>query len=160
GLGAFAQLTVPRPTRSIDIHHHFAPPAWIAEVKGRPMLQPANTAWTVEKSIEDLDRANTAAAVLSITNPGLSFADNHATRRLVRACNDFGATLVQRYPKRFGLFAAMPLPDVEGTLAELAYAYDALKADGVGLFTSYGDQWLGNAAFEPVMAELNRRKAV
>ena len=54
----------------------------------------------------------------------------------------------------------MPLPDVDATLKEIAYAYDTLKADGVGLLTSYGDTWLGNAAYRPVMEELNRRKAV
>src|SRR5215468_11988000 len=116
----------------VDIHHHFAPPAWIAEVKGRPLLQPANTAWTPEKSIDDLDRAGAAAAVVSITNPGLWFGDAAATRRLARACNDYGATLVRDHPTRFGLFAAMPLPDVDATLQEIAYAYDTLKADGIG----------------------------
>src|SRR5262245_25137582 len=144
----------------IDIHHHFAPPAWVAEVKGRPLLQPANTTWTPEQSIEDLDRAGSAAAVISITNPGLWFGDNQTTNRIARACNEYGAKLVQQYPTRFGLFAAMPLPDVDATLKEIAYAYDVLKADGIGLFTSYGDKWLGNASFRPVMEELNRRKAV
>jgi predicted TIM-barrel fold metal-dependent hydrolase len=157
---AFAQGTAGARSQRIDIHHHFAPPAWIAEVKGRPLLQPANTAWTPEKSIEDLDRAGSAAAVISITNPGLWFGDNQATNRVARACNDYGAKLVQQYPKRFGLLAAMPLPDVDATLKEIAYAYDTLKVDGIGLFTSYGDKWLGNAAFRPVMEELNRRKAV
>lgn len=147
-------------SQRIDIHHHFAPPAWIAEVKGRPLLQPANTAWTPEKSIEDLDRAGSAAAVISITNPGLWFGDNQATNRVARACNEYGAKLVQQYPTRFGLFAAMPLPDVDATLKEIAYAYDVLKVEGVGLFTSYGDKWLGNTAFRPAMEELNRRKAV
>jgi len=144
----------------IDIHHHFAPPSWIAEVRGRPLLQAANTAWTPEKSIEDLDRAGTAAAMISVTNPGLWFGDAGATARLARACNEYGAKLVQQYPSRFGLFAAMPLPDVDATLKEIAYAYDVLKADGIGLFTSYGDTWLGNPMFRPVMEELNRRKAI
>jgi predicted TIM-barrel fold metal-dependent hydrolase len=159
-VAALAQEPAGTKSQRIDIHHHFAPPAWVAEVKGRPLLQPANTAWTPQKSIEDLDRAGSAAAVISITNPGLWFGDNQATNRVARACNEYGAKLVQQYPTRFGLFAAMPLPDVDATLKEIAYAYDVLKVDGVGLFTSYGDKWLGNAAFRPAMEELNRRKAV
>ncbi len=144
----------------IDIHHHFAPPAWVAEVMGRPLLQLASARWTVEQSIEDLDIAGSAAAVVSITNPGLWFGDAVATARVARACNDYGAELVQRYPTRFGLFAAMPLPDIDATLQEIAYAYDTLKVDGVGIFTSYGDIWLGHESFRPVMEELNRRHAV
>lgn len=157
---ASSQAAAPGGRVRIDIHHHFAPPAWIAEVKGRPLLQPANTKWTPAQSIEDLDRGATAAAVISVTNPGLWFGDNAATARLARACNDYGARLVQDHPMRFGLFAAMPLPDVDATLKEIEHAFDTLKADGVGLFTSYGDTWLGNPAFRPVMEELNRRRAV
>src|SRR5690349_4268055 len=149
----------PRPYR-IDIHHHFAPPAWVTAVKGRPLLQPANTTWTPAKSIEDMDRGGVAAAMVSITNPGLWFGDAPMTRTLARACNDYGATLVRDHPARFGLFAAMPLPDVDGALREIAYALDTLKVDGIGLFTSYGDRWLGHADFRPVMEELHRRKAV
>ena len=159
GVPAFAQAAPGRANR-IDIHHHFAPPAWVTEVKGRPLLQPANTRWTPEQSIEDMEKGGCAAAVISVTNPGLWFGDNAVTNRLARACNEYGAKLVQQYPARFGLFAAMPLPDVDATLKEIAYAYDTLKADGIGLFTSYGDMWLGNAKFRPVMEELNRRKAV
>jgi predicted TIM-barrel fold metal-dependent hydrolase len=151
--------TAARPFR-IDIHHHFAPPAWVTEVKGRPLLQPANTTWTPAKSIEDMDRGGVAAAVVSITNPGLWFGDAPTTRRLARACNDYGAGLVRDHPSRFGLFAAMPMPDVDATLAEIAYALDTLKADGIGLFTSYGDRWLGHGSFRPVMEELHRRRAV
>ncbi len=159
-LDALAQVTAPVRPHRIDVHHHFAPPAWVVEVKGRPLLQSANTTWTPARSIEDMDRGGVAAAVVSITNPGVWFGDPAVTRRLARACNDYGATLVQQYPTRFGVFAAMPLPDVDATLKEIAYAYDVLKADGVGLMTSYGDTWLGNAAYRPVMEELNRRKAV
>ena len=129
GVAAFAQAAAGAKSQRIDIHHHFAPPAWVAEVKGRPLLQTANTTWTPEKSIEDLDRAGSAAAVISITNPGLWFGDNQTTNRIARACNEYGATLVQRYPTRFGLFAAMPLPDIDATLKEITYAYDVLKVD-------------------------------
>ena len=150
----------PNARRWIDLHHHFAPPAWVTDVRGKPLLQPANTRWTAEQSLEDMDRGGVAAAVVSITNPGLWFGDAAQARRLARACNEFGATLIRDHPSRFGLFAAMPLPDVDATLAEIAYAYDTLKADGVGLFTSYGGMWLGNPAFRPVMEELNRRRAI
>jgi predicted TIM-barrel fold metal-dependent hydrolase len=150
----------PANRRWIDIHHHFAPPAWVADVRGKPLLQPANTRWTPEQSIEDMDKGGVAAAVVSITNPGLWFGDPAQARRLARACNEYGGKLVQDHPARFGLFAAMPLPDVDATLKEIEFAYDTLKADGVGLFTSYGGMWLGNPSFRPVMEELNRRKAV
>jgi 6-methylsalicylate decarboxylase len=159
-LAAFAQAIGSAKPSRIDVHHHFAPPAWVAAVKGRPLLQTANTTWTPEKSIDDMNRGGVAAAVVSITNPGLWFGDKAATAQLARACNEYGARLVQDHPTRFGLFAALPLPDVDATLKEIAYAYDALKTDGVGLLTSYGDMWLGNPAFRPVMEELNRRKAV
>src|SRR5213594_4295141 len=159
-LAAFAQAAAPTGPRRIDVHHHFAPPAWVAEVKGRPLLQTANTTWTPAKSIEDMDRGGVAAAMVSITNPGLWFGDKAVTSRVTRACNEYGAKLVQQHPTRFGLFAALPLPDVDATLKEIEYAYDTLKADGAHLFTSYGDTWLGNPAYTPVMAELNRRKAV
>ncbi len=158
--GRSTQVGTPASPHRIDVHHHFAPPRWVAEVKGRPLLQAANANWNPAKSIEDMDRGGVAAAAISVTNPGLWFGDNAATTRLARACNEYGAKLVQDHPARFGLFAAMPLPDVDATLAEIEYAYDVLKADGVGLFTSYGDTWIGNPAYRPVMEELNRRRAV
>src|SRR5262245_7006665 len=113
-IGALAQSAT-KPYR-IDIHHHFGPPAWVAEVKGRPLLQAANTTWTAQKSIEDLDRGGAAVAVISVTNPGLWFGDKAVTSRLARACNEYAAKLVQEHPTRFGFFAAMPLPDVDATL--------------------------------------------
>jgi len=159
-LAAFAQAAGGSRPNRIDIHHHFAPPAWLAEVKGRPLLQAANTTWTVAKSLDDMDRGGVAAAVVSITNPGLWFGDQAVTTRLARACNEYGAKLVQDHPTRFGFFAAMPLPGIDATLKEIEYSYETLKADGIGLITSYGDIWLGNPAFRPVMEELNRRSAV
>ena len=156
---SFAQAPAAK-ARRIDIHHHFSPPAWIAAVTGKDLLQPANAAWTPAKSIEDMDRGDVAAAMISITNPGLWFGDREATQRVSRECNEFGAKLAQQHPTRFGLFCALPLPDVDATLKEIEYAFDTLKCDGAHFMTSYGDTWFGDPAYEPVMAELNRRKAV
>jgi hypothetical protein len=112
--------------------------------------QPANVNWTPAKSIEDMDKGGVAAAMISITNPGLWFGDKEITRRVARECNEYGAKLVQEHPTRFGLFAALPLPDVDATLKEIEYAFDTLKADGAHFMTSYGDTWLGSR-LPPVM---------
>jgi predicted TIM-barrel fold metal-dependent hydrolase len=107
-----------------------------------------------------MDRAGVAVSITSVTTPGLSFAEGELARRLARECNEYAAKIATDQPGRFGTFAMLPLPDIDGSLAELAYALDVLKADGVALFTSYGNRWLGDPSFTPVMDELNRRAAV
>ena len=123
-------------------------------------MNPAWRGWSVAKAVEDMDRDGVALALVSITTPGVWFGDMREARRLARACNEFAAAMRRDHPQRFGIFAAMPMPDIDATLAEIAYALDELEADGIGLLTSYGDKWLGDLAFSPVMAELDRRKAL
>jgi predicted TIM-barrel fold metal-dependent hydrolase len=146
--------------RRIDLHHHLSPPAWRDAALQKMDLLPVARDWTPERTIADMDAAGIDIAILSVSTPGMSFVQGEERRRLARACNEYAAELVQRYPWRFGAFATLPLPDVEGSLAEAAYAMDVLKADGVLLFTSYGNQWLGDAMFHPLYEELNRRRAV
>jgi 6-methylsalicylate decarboxylase len=149
-----------RPAGIIDVHHHVSPPQFVSALIGyklgeRPMLD-----WTPARSIEDMDRAGVALSITSITTPGVWFGDNREARDLARACNEYAAGLAQQYPGRFGTFASLPLPDVDGCLNEIDYAFDVLNVDGVGVMTSFGDKWLGDPSFAPIMAELNRRKAV
>jgi predicted TIM-barrel fold metal-dependent hydrolase len=155
---AEAQMSSPKAHR-IDVHHHHTPPPYVAALTAKNIPGPVRD-WTPEKSIADMDKAGVATALTSITTPALRFLDEAGARKLARECNEYTAKLVADSKGRFGMFAAMPLPHVEGTLQEIAYALDTLKADGVGLLTSYGDKWLGDPAFTPVLEELNRRRAV
>ena len=146
--------------RRIDVHHHPVPPAYAQAVGGTSGLRGPLQGWSPEKSLADMDHAGVETAMLSIPAAGLWLPDAAVNRRLARSCNEYMAELVQRYPKRFGFWAALPLPDVDGSLQELTYALDTLHADGVGLFTVYGDKWLGDVAFAQLFTELNRRRTV
>jgi 6-methylsalicylate decarboxylase len=144
--------------RIIDVHHHITPPSYLAETQARQ--NPPTIGWSVAKSIEDMDKAGVATSITSITTPGVWFGDAAQARKLARECNDYAARLAQDHPGRFGVFASLPLPDTDASLREIEYVFDTLKADGICLLTSFGDKWLGDPAFDPVMDELNRRKAV
>jgi 6-methylsalicylate decarboxylase len=141
----------------IDVHHHYVPPVH-AETMRKHGARPPE--WTLEASFADMAKAGVTTSVLSLVPPGVWFGDTAEGRSLARACNEYGALLKKDNPGRFGLFAAIPLPDTEGSLREIEYALDVLKADGIGLYTSYGEKYLGDPAFVPVFEELNRRKAV
>lgn len=156
---ASAAQEAPAPGR-IDTHHHVFPPAYIAALVARTLDDQLATSWSVARTLDDMERAGVATAILSVTTPAASFAEPAAARQLARACNEWVAGLVDGSRGRFGSFATMPMPDVEGTLREIEFALDTLKADGVCLLTSYGDRWLGHPSFAPVMDELNRRRAV
>ncbi|HEY4365263.1 MAG TPA: amidohydrolase family protein [Bryobacteraceae bacterium] len=146
-----------REPHRIDIHHHLVPPEWRAAVGPLASTTPP---WTPEQSLEEMDKGGIAMSVLSISSPGVWLGEVQQARKLARIVNEYGAGQMQQHPARFGLFAALPLPDVEGSLNEIAYALDTLKADGIGLLTSYGDRWLGDKFFAPIWQELDRRKAV
>jgi 6-methylsalicylate decarboxylase len=161
---ALAQNAAPVP--AIDTHHHIYPPAYVAANLKRLLADsvalPASAyqSWTPAVSLDQMDKSGVAAAVVSMTSPGVWWGDNKAGLHWARVCNDYGASLVKDHPGRFGMFAATPLPDTAGSLKEIAYALDTLKLDGIGLLTSYKGKLLGDAAFARVMDELNHRKAV
>jgi len=164
GVGALIgprALAQAKPHR-IDVHHHISPPGWVTAMKnaGVPHNPPRDD-WSVQKSLDDMDKGGTATAIVSPTTPQLNFLanDKDTAARVARESNEYTKKLMADHPGRFGLFAMLPLPHVDESLKEIAYALDTLHADGIGLMTNYGDKWLGYSDFAPIWEELNRRKA-
>jgi predicted TIM-barrel fold metal-dependent hydrolase len=150
----------------IDVHQHILPPVYLAEARDRLIAQqqgylPARILqWSPQNALVEMDQNGVATSIVSISTPGIWFGDVQSARLLARKCNEYAAQLVNDYHGRFGFFASAPLPDTEGSLREIVYALDTLKADGVILLTSYGDKWPGDSAYAAVFDELNRRKAL
>jgi predicted TIM-barrel fold metal-dependent hydrolase len=145
----------------IDIHHHISPTPWLNALMQAKLDSPPVRRWNPEQSLSDMDAAGVGTAVVSPTQPAVSFMRNAAQALdVTRASNEYTLQFAQRHPGRVGLFCMLPLPHVDATLQAIAHALDVLHADGVAMLTSYQGRYLGHADFEPVMAELNQRKAV
>jgi predicted TIM-barrel fold metal-dependent hydrolase len=136
---------------AIDVHHHFVPPGGST-----------NRPWSPQLSLEQMDKFGIAVAILSMTQNGeLLYNGAEKGRAAVRAGNEYGAELMQRYPQRFGLMGGIPMPDIEGSLREVEYAYDTLKVDAIGIYTNDNHgRWPGDPYFEPLWQELDRRRAI
>lgn len=150
----------------IDVHHHLLPQLYIDAVGRGPITDqaPRRAAaaldWSAAGSLAAMDENGVAAALLSVSAPGIWFGDDARASALARACNDYTADLVARHPGRFGMFASLALPDVAGSLAEIRHAADELKTDGFCLMSSYANRYPGDPVFAPVFDELERRRAV
>lgn len=144
----------------IDTHHHFFSPTYVAELDKVGQAPAIVKNWSLNKTLDDMARAGVATSILSVTTPQVGFADAANARRIARESNEAAARLGADHRGRFGSFAMLPMQDADAALRELEHALDTLKADGIGLLTSYGDKWLGHPQFAPVMDELNRRKAI
>ena len=136
----------------IDVHHHVVPPQYADA--SMPIKVP-----DADAQLRAMDGWKIRTAITSLT-PRVVLTNPDRLGEVTRSCNEFQAGLVRDHPSRFGAFAVLPLPNVDGALKELAYALDVLRLDGVGLFSSAGGRYLGDPLFDPVFDELNRRKAV
>jgi 6-methylsalicylate decarboxylase len=165
-LNSCSSLMHSGPSRIIDTHHHFFPPAyakgWGDWQRQRKMALTSNEGWTPSVSLKAMDEGGVSTAIISLAStPGTWFDLPPAeVDRMARVCNEYGAQMVRDYPGRYGLFATLPMISIDTTLAEIAYALDTLRADGLGLQTSYGTRYVGDKFYAPVFEELNRRKAV
>jgi len=146
-----------------DVHAHYVPDFYrrAAEAAGfgKPDGMPGIPPWSLDSALTMMDRNDIETSMLSISAPGIFFGDAAAAVSLARDVNEFAAGIVAKHPGRFGFFAMLPLPDVEAALAEIAYAMDVLRADGIVITSNQSGIYPGDPRYEPVFAELGRREA-
>lgn len=141
-----------RNTVIVDVHHHALLPALTGDIDLGTVDIPA---WSIDDSVAFMDKVGIDVAVLSLSSPGVSYANPAKARETAHRVNETLASYVARYPKRFAAFATLPLPDIEGSLRELEHAHDVLHLDGVGVMSNYGP-YFGTAHYDPLFEMLNR----
>ncbi|OJJ38001.1 hypothetical protein ASPWEDRAFT_68099 [Aspergillus wentii DTO 134E9] len=148
----------------IDTHAHIVPEVWrqwcLKYGLQRPDGMSGIPAWSPESHIASMEENRVTRSILSVTSPGTAFGDtDEICRQITRETNDAIAGVCGQYPDKFGFFASLPLPDVDGSLEEIDYALDTLKADGFALMTNARGHYLGDEKLDAVFAKLNERKA-
>src|SRR5215510_4504339 len=152
---------IPSPRR-IDVHFHLIPPFYQEAVyaAGAGPAIGRYPDWSPERALELMDQSGIALALTSLAQPGVQFGDPVKAAALARRCNEYASELGARWPKRFGAFATVPMWDLREATAEIDHALGTLKHQGICLFASYGEKFLGDAYFDPVMAALNAHDAI
>jgi predicted TIM-barrel fold metal-dependent hydrolase len=143
----------------IDTHQHVIPPRYAEWMRDKG-IRPGGIdlpSWSESSALKFMDGHGIQTGILSLSTPGVWFGDSGEARSWARWVNEYCAEVVSRRPSRFGFFATVTLPDVEGALAEAAYALDVLHADGIVLLANNDGRYLGDPAFAPLLEFLHRR---
>ena len=150
-----------RPRR-IDVHHHVVPPDYAQLLRDKG-IQPGGIRlpeWAVPMASKVMDANGIATAILSISTPGVWFGEVREARHWARRVNEYAAEIVENRPDRFGFFATLTLPDVDGAIAEATHALDILHADGIILLANNAGIYLGDPQFDRLLGFLDDRAAV
>lgn len=153
----------PRPRELVDVHAHFVPEAFraAAEAAGHDLTRRATfAAWSLDEHLALADVLGVAMSVLSLPAPGVHLGDGAQAVALARIVNDEAAALVARSPERLRFFAALPLPDVTGALAEWQRASSLRGCVGAVLYAQAGDLLLGDVRLDPLLGALNEVEAL
>lgn len=166
-----AQASVTRPfsdgvintkARRIDVHHHFVPDFWAADLakNGGDPSGWKMPSWNPKSDIEFMDSLGIDMAMLSLTAPGVAGWRGQAALDMARRVNEYAAKLASEHSGRFGSFVTLPMQDIDGALKELDHSLNVLKAEGVILLSNYDGVYLGDARFDPIWQALDSHKAV
>jgi 6-methylsalicylate decarboxylase len=150
------------PIGKIDVHFHLIPQFFRDAVHDAGLMLPTASYpnWSPELALGLMDEHKIAVAIASLVWPGAGFLPGDKAVAFARRCNDYAADLIAKHPRRFGCFGTLPMHDMDAAIAEARYCLETLRFEGIGLFASYGERFLGDSAFDPLMSYLNGAKAV
>jgi 6-methylsalicylate decarboxylase len=119
----------------IDVHQHVVPPFYAQALasRGGDPSGSVTPEWSPERALAFMDSQQIATGILSVSTPSVVGWAHSERREMARRINEYTADLVAGRPARFGSFAILPLPDVDGAVEELGHVLDTLHADGVVL---------------------------
>ncbi len=145
----------------IDVHRHIIPDFYKDALTAAGITRPSGyPPYSPELGIELMDANGIRLAINSVSPPGVQFLEPAPAKALARRLNEHASELARRFPGRYGAFATLPMKDMTDAVAEIDYCLDVLGHQGVCLFASYGEVFLGDSAFDPAMEALDRRGAV
>ncbi|CAG8259597.1 unnamed protein product [Penicillium salamii] len=172
----------------IDVHAHCVPPSYREYClqsdfagKGYPDGMPAipvgfpsvnisvgmdftneTQEWSASAHIELMSKLKIKKSVLSMSSPAthLTPGNDEEGRSVTRRANNDMSQVCADHPDRFLFFASLPLPDVEGSLAEIDYALDHLGAVGFQILTNSHGIYPGDVRFSRVFDKLSKRKTI
>ena len=148
----------------IDMHCHYLPPVYYEMLDRRDLRvldggMPV-PAWTLEMQLENMEKLSVEYACLSISSPHLHMGDAAEAIETARACNEYGAELMRKYPEKIGIFASLPVPEIEASVEEIRFCAEKLQVKGFSMMTNLCGIYLGDPRLDPVMEELDRVGAV
>ena len=146
----------------IDVHAHYIPEPYRKMLKSRGIDKPDGFPlpnWDLSIQLEHMDKLGIVFAALTISSPHPHYGDSKESIEVVRASNEDGFSMARKYPDKLGIFATLPLPEVEASVAEIEFA---VKEGAVGFVMPTHAQgvYLGDKRLEPVFECLNKHKAV
>ncbi len=158
-----ASMAQGNDVKAVDVHSHLMTKPYLECVERNGALMEDGfplPAWSEDGHLAFMDSLGIATSVLTLSSPYPYFGDIKETKDVIRSVNEEGVAVKLRHPGRFMYCASVPLPDVDAAIQETIYALDTLKADGIKLPTNSRGLYLGDPALDPLMKELNDRKAV
>src|SRR5580700_3546250 len=146
----------------MDVHFHLIPQFYRDAVyeAGRGPAIGRYPDWSPELALDLMDKHGIALAITSLAQPGVSFLPVGEAASFARRVNDYAAELMALYPRRFGCFGLLPMHDIDAAIGEARYCLETLRFEGISLFASYDEKFLGDPWFDPLMRYLDACKAI